>query len=70
MLLSFLLALIGDPATKVRRPPRVPPGTACRQPDGRIRLGCLPPGTVRALPQQVPAPKPTTHGTAAATPRR
>lgn len=64
MLLSFLLALIGDAATKVRRPPRVPPGTACRQPDGRIRLGCLPPGTVHALPQQVPGPKPTAHATA------
>ena len=64
MLLSFLLALIGDPTTKVRRPLRVPPGTACRQPDGRIRLGCLPPGTVRALPHQVPVPKPMAHGTA------
>ncbi|MGB7407970.1 MAG: hypothetical protein WA908_05650 [Pontixanthobacter sp.] len=31
-----------------------PLGSVCRQADGRIRLGCLPEGTVRALPIAMP----------------
>ena len=68
MLLLILLLLGDDPTARGRRAPRIAPGAACRQPDGRLHLGCLPPGTVRALPQAVPAPAPLPRATA--TPHR
>lgn len=48
------IAVMSD-ASPRRLPPKPNAAGVCRDADGRIRLGCLPPGTVRAL--SVPAPE-------------
>ena len=51
MLITILIAAVlqdtAAPHPHVLRPSRLTP---CREPDGRIRLACLPTGTVRAMP--------------------
>ena len=42
---------VTNTANGTKRPlPRVNSSSPCREPDGRIRIGCLPPETIRALP--------------------
>jgi hypothetical protein len=51
MLTVFLITVAALDHAGSRRPvPRANPNSACREPDGRIRLGCLPAGTLRAFP--------------------
>jgi hypothetical protein len=58
MLTVFLITVAALDHTGSRRPvPRANPNAACREPDGRIRLGCLPAGTLRALPSAKAAGK-------------
>lgn len=55
IMVSLVLAstqLENKPANKERKIVQTSPGTPCREADGRIRIGCLPDGTVRALPSR------------------
>lgn len=61
-MLSMILALaIASASPGEKRPfPVAGPSAPCRERDGRIRIHCLPRGTLRALPvltpQALPAP--------------